>query len=257
MIDCAAVANRYIQDRAKDASKAQSLRSIDAESTRTTEVDDLRDSVQDSPLGGGRAQRSGSGKFPAKSPVLHDHVFKVTLAPESVSELREWIAKAASGQECPPGFSFPAVDQAISLAWSSAYKAMDELREWSPCVLWSVAVRKFAERMRRESDEKIEDFDLSNADKGGVDEASKVLLRAMNHREAEGGVLLSLSNTSAPAATDMVHLDPTWLIELVRRLADHNLVDKDEKKQGTLKGELREYASQTRVGLASLWDMHR
>ena len=58
------------------------------------------------------------------------------------------------------------------------------------------------------------------------------------------------------AATDMLHLDPSWL-DLVRRLADHNLVDNDEGKQGTIKQQLREYARLEYLDLEPLWDMHR
>lgn len=204
-------------------------------------------------LDGGRAQRSVSSKIAAKPLVLHDHAFQVALAPESVRELREWIVKAAYGQQCPPGFSFPAVDQALSNAWITAYKVMDGVKDLSPCALWSEAVVAFSKRMRIDSPGYLVDINNS-VETGGIGE---VFSRAMNHREAEGGVLLSLTDASARAATDVLHLDPTWLIELVRRLADHNLVDKNEKKQGTLKGELREYASQKHVELAPLWDMHR
>ena len=240
--------SKYIQDKSKKASKPQSVRSIGVKATRTTKVDDLRDNTQASSLGGGLIQPFGSNKMKTKPLVLHDHVFKATLARESVGELQEWIVKAAYGQDCPPEFIFPAVDQAVSKAWISAYKAMDALRETSPCVLWSKAVEAFVERMRTEM---WRDPSVSFPDAG------KVFLRAMKHREAEGGVILSLTDTSAPAATDMLHLDPAWLIELVRRVADHNLVDKNEKKQGTLKSELRKYARKKRIGLAPLWDMHR
>lgn len=206
------------------------------------EADHLRDGVQALPLVGSLSQRSGSSKFSAEPLVLHDHVFKVSLAPTSVRDLRQWIVKAASGRECPGGFNFPAVDQTVSKAWIEAYDVMDVLKGTAPCVLWSNAVEEFRKHMGG-----------SLPDAG---DAGKVLLRAMQHREAEGGALLSLADASAPVATDMLHLDPSWLIELVRRLADHNLVDENEKKQGTIKQQLRTYAKLQQLDFEPLWDMH-
>lgn len=232
----AVVVNKFIQDKAGNASKRQSIRCIDAESTPTMEVDRLRD-------GGSMAQRSGSSRFSAKPLVLHDRVFKVSLAPTSVFELRQWIVKAASGRECPPGFNFPAVDQTISKAWIEAYDAMEVVRGIRPCVLWSRAVEEFRKKM--------------SGSLPDADDAGRVLLRAMQHREAEGGVLLSLADDSAPVATDMVHLDPSWLIELVRRLADHNLVDKNKKKRGSLEQGLRVYAKRQGLAAAPLVDIHK
>lgn len=175
--------------------------------------------------------------------VLHDKVFTVSLARSSVDDLRQWIVQAAAGQNCPAEFNFPAVDQTISNAWIDAYEAMDVVKEKKPCVMWGEAVSAFESRMG-----------------GGLKDsrdASKVLLRAMQHREAEGGVLLSLADASAPVPYDMIHLDPAWLIELVRRLADHNLVDRDEKKQGTIEQELRQYARRHHLDVGPLIETHR
>ncbi|CAM9984147.1 unnamed protein product [Ectocarpus fasciculatus] len=230
------VVSKFIQDKAEHALKGKSNRS-DTESTTTTEMDHMRDGVQAFPLGGSLAQRSGPSKSSAEPLVLHDHVFKVSLDPKSVLELRQWIVKAASGRGFPSGFHFPAVDQTVPKAWIEAYEAMDVLKERRPCVLWSEAVENFRNLMS-----------------GSLPDAGKVLLRAMQHREAEGGVLLSLADPSAPVAADMLHLDPSWLIELVRRLVDHNLVD--EKKQGTLEQELRRYARQQHLHAGPLFDMH-
>ncbi|CAN0171033.1 unnamed protein product [Scytosiphon promiscuus] len=230
------VVSRFIEEKAKNASRGKSNRCIDTQSTTVTEADHRRDGGDASPL----AQRSGSSRFFAEPLVLHDNVFKVSLDPASVRELQEWVMKAASGRECPQGFNFPAVDQIVPKAWNEAFDAMDKIT--TPCVLWSEAVAK-----------------LSSAMSGRLldtDDPGKVLLRAMQHREAEGGVLLSLADASAPVATDLLHLDPSWLIELVRRLTDHNLVDADEKKQGTIKQQLRKYAEEQHIRFGPLRKIH-
>lgn len=231
------VVSNFIQAK---ASKAKSNRRIDTESTTTKERDVLRDGVQIPPRGDRLVQRSGSRTVLAKPLVLHNHVFKVSRAHASVLELREWIVDAASGQNCPGGFHFPAVDQTVSNAWIEAYNAMDVLKKAEPCALWSKAVDEFSKKMG-----------------GNLPDAGALLLRAMQHREAEGGVLLSFANASAPAAADLLHLDPAWLIELVRRLADHNLVDKDEKVQGTIEEQLRAYAKRRQLFYGPLRDIHR
>lgn len=71
---------------------------------------------QDVLRNGGLAQGSGNTGEPAASLVLHGRVFEVSLDPESVRELRQWVVKAASGQNCPAGFRFPAVHQVLSNA---------------------------------------------------------------------------------------------------------------------------------------------
>lgn len=233
------VVTKFIQDKAESVSKRQSNTCIDAASS--IKAGHLWGGVQQSTLRGRLAQRFSSRKFPAKPLFLHENVFKVSLARGSVHELRQWILKAASGRECPDGFNFPAVDQTVSKAWIEAYDVMDVLKRTTPCVLWSKAVEEFSSEMSGSLD---------------ASDAGKVLLRAMQHREAEGGVLLSLADASAPVATDMLHLDPSWLIELVRRLADHNLVDENEKKQGTIKQQLRAYARQQHLDFGPLWEMH-
>ncbi|CAM9690984.1 unnamed protein product [Ectocarpus sp. 4 AP-2014] len=184
------VMSKFIEEKAENASMRQSSRCISAAGTTATDTDHPRDA-------GSLVQPLGSREISATPLVLHSHVFKVSLARTSVTELRQWIVKAASAQECPPGSNFPAVDQAVPKAWIEAYNAMDLLTGTTPCVLWSEAVREFIERMG-----------------GSLPDGGEVLLRAMQHREAEGGVLLSLANPSDPVGTDMLHLDPAWLIEL-------------------------------------------
>ena len=92
-----------------------------------------------------------------------------------------------------------------------------------------------------------------------IHDAEDVLLRAMRHREAEGRVLLSLEDSPAPvgAPAGMLYLDPAWLMELVRRLTDHNLVD--TTKEGIIKEELAAYCDghNPRLDLNNLWKQHR
>lgn len=133
-------------------------------------------------------------------------------------------------------------------AWIDAVSAMDGLkarRSGNPCVTWQDAVETFNHFM--------------NTKGTPIHDPEEVLLRAMRHREAEGGVLLSLEDRPAPvgAPAGMLYLDPTWLIELVRRLTDHNLVDKT--KEGALKEELERYcdAHNPRLKLNHLWKQHR
>lgn len=228
-----AVVRKFIEDKAKNASMTQSSRCITAKGTTAIDTDHPRD-------GGSSVQPFGSREISATPLVLHFDIFKASLARTSVTELREWIVKAASAQECPPEFNFPAVDQAVPKAWIEAYDVMDVLKGTTPCVLWREAVKEFSKRMG-----------------GSVPDAGEVLLRAMQHREAEGGVLLSLANPSDPVGIDMLHLDPAWLIELVRRLTDHNLVVNNREKQDSIKGQLREYARENIFHFASLWDTHR
>jgi len=226
------VVSKFIEEKAKNASMRQSSRRINAAGTTAADTDHPGDAVSS-------VQPLGSREISATPLVLHGHVFKVSLDRTSVTELRQWIVKAASARECPPGFNFPAVDQVVPKAWIEAYDAMDVLRGTTPCVLWNEAVRAFMERIG-----------------GSIPDGGEVLLRAMQHREAEGGVLLSLANPSDPVGTDMLHLDPAWLIELVRRLTDHNLVDKDKEKQDDIKGQLREYALQSGIESAELGETH-
>lgn len=228
-----AVVSKFIEDKAKNASTTQSTPRISAEGTTAIDTHHPRDGVSS-------VQTLGSREISTPPLVLHSHVFKVSLARTSVVELRQWIVKAASAQQCPPGYNFPAVDQAVPRAWIKAYDAMDVLKGTTPCVLWSEAVKHFSKRMG-----------------GSLPDAGEVLLRAMQHREAEGDVLLSIANPSNPVGTDMLHLDPAWLIELVRRLTDHNLVENSREKQDDIKGQLREYAIENDFDLDSLWNTHR
>ncbi|CAM9387741.1 unnamed protein product [Ectocarpus sp. 4 AP-2014] len=202
------VVSKFIEEKAKNASMGQSNRCIGAAGTTAADTDHPPDAVSS-------VRPLGSREISATPLVLHNQVFKVSLDRTSVTELRKWIVKAASAQDCPPGFN---VDQAVPKAWIEAYNAMDVLSGTTPCVLWSEAVREFIERMGR-----------------SMPDGGEVLLRAMQHREAEGGVLMSLANPSEPVGTDMLHLKPAWLIELVRRLTDHNLVDNNTKKQDDTK----------------------
>ena len=182
-------------------------------------------------------QQIVSTRIPIKPLILHDHVFHVSPKRRSANNLRKWIVKAASGEECPAEFDFPAVNQTVPKAWIDAYSTMEGLGKKTPCVLWSEAVEEFSGMFKTPHD------------------SGAVLLRAMQHREAEGGVLLSLSGDSAPREDDMLHLDPTWLIELVRRLADHNLVK--EEKQDAILEELQSYAERQNLDLEPLVDTHR
>lgn len=235
----AVVVSNFIEDKVKKRTKGKSSGHIDSASTATMELDHVRDGVQVLPRDERLIQRSGLGRPLAEPLVLHDHVFKVSLAPSSVLELREWIVDAAAGRNCPGEFHFPAVDQTVPNAWIEAFDAMDVLKRAAPCVLWSKAVEEFSKKMG-----------------GNIPDAGMMMLRAMQHREAEGGVLLSFANASAPVAADLLHLDPAWLIELVRRLADHNLVNKNEKKQGTIKQQLRAYATLQHLDYGPLRKMH-
>ena len=184
----------------------------------------------------------------ARPPIIHGHVFMTSANRDSTRELVRWIQKAATLIDCPAGFDFPAVRAKIPKAWIDANSAMEGLKAGGAgkrYVTWREAV---------------ETFDYFMKTKGTpIPDPEDVLLRAMRHREAEGGVLLSLEESSAPAgeSTGMLYLDPTWLIEVIRRLTDHNLVE--AAKQGTLKSELEEYGEKhnPRLGLDVLWTHHR
>lgn len=240
-----AVVSKFIKDKTEALQKKQNVRSTKIEIAVTVSSDRLVDGMRCAPLDEGLAQRLGSSKALAESLVLHEHVFHVDRNRASVVELRQWIVKAALGQDCPRAFHFPAVDQVISKAWIDASEAMDSLGK--AYVSWSDAV---------------EELNSFRGEK--LDDASEILMRAMRHREAEGSVLLMLANASAPTAADMLYWDPAWLIELVRRLSDHNLVDVREEKQGTVLQALRTYVErqnhamgQETLAMGPLRDMHR
>lgn len=169
----------------------------------------------------------------------------MSLAPSSTDQLKEWVADAAVQENCPPEFRFPAVGAKIPTAWLDAYTAMDGVKKEKPFVTWREAVETFRYFMETKG--------TPLADPGHI------LLRAMQLREAEGGVLLSLEDSSRPegGSAGMIYLDPVWLIELVRRLTDHNLVD--DAKEGDLKQDLEKYGEEhnPRLELNELWEQHR
>lgn len=184
----------------------------------------------------------------AKPPIIHDEIFKTSANRESASGLVKWIVKAATLIDCPAGFHFPAVRAKIPTAWIDANSAMDGLKTagtGNRYVTWSKAVETFECFMKAKGTP--------------VPDPEGILLRAMRHREAEGGVLLSVQgdHDRAGGSTGMLYLDPTWLIDLVRRLTDHNLVK--AANQATIKRELEEYGQQQnpRLDLQMLWAQHR
>lgn len=183
-----------------------------------------------------------------RPPIIHDKIFRTSANRDSTAELAQWIDKAATLLDCPDGFDFPAVGAKIPTAWIDANTAMDGLKEGTSgkrYVTWREAVQTF------------EYFMETNGTP--VDDAEKVLLRTMRHREAEGGVLVSLegSRDDVVGAPGMLYLDPTWLIEIIRRLTDHNLVD--TANQASLKHELETYGENhiPRLHLDMLWKQHR
>ena len=135
----------------------------------------------------------------------------------------------------------------VPSAWVDATVAVEALgkREKRPYVMWGEAIQEF-ERYFQEKHNKL------------LEDPASVLMRAMQHREAEGAVILSLQEEFAPARDDVIHLDPWWLIELVRRVTDHNLVDKS--KQSKINQELRAYSATrppSRMGYSELWEAHK
>lgn len=174
-----------------------------------------------------RVSRARGGPPPF---VIHEKVFRVNLVPESVGGLCKWIVDAAAEGDSSneTKFSFPAVRVIVPSAWVDATAAAEALgeRKGTPYVMWGDAVDEFQRFYQERHGEPLED-------------AASVLQRAMQHREAEGAVILSLQAESSPAPDDVIHLDPRWLIELVRRVTDHNLVDKN--KQNHIWQELEDY----------------
>lgn len=184
----------------------------------------------------------------SRPPIIHGKVFRTSANRDSARDLAQWVGKAATLLDCPAGFEFPAVGAKLPTAWTAANTAMDGLKEGmfgKRYVSWREAVQTFGYYMETNGTP--------------VDDAEGILLRAMRHREAEGGVLLSLEGNRANAveAPGMLYLDPTWLIEVIRRLTDHNLVDAD--KQAALKHELETYGEEhvPRLDLDMLWTQHR
>lgn len=179
---------------------------------------------------------------------IHDKIFRTSLDSKSTTELQNWVSKAATLLDCPTGFNFPGVRAPIPQAWLDANSAMDGLKAGQAgkrYVTWGEAVQTFEYFMEAKGTP--------------IPDSEEILLRAMRHREAEGDVLLSLGhNPQHPGpSTGMLYLDPTWLIELIRRLTDHNLVD--TRKEGTLKNELEKYGEKHNppLELDMLWEQHR
>lgn len=180
--------------------------------------------------------------------IFHNNIFRANLFRESVDEFKTWIVDAAAeaGSSTGDTFSFPAVRVIVPSAWvdaTDAVKALGE-RKGLPYVMWGEAVEAFQQHFQAKRDELLQD-------------AAGVLRSAMEHREAEGAVILSLKKESSPGSDDMIHLDPRWLIELVRRVSDHNLVDKS--KQTKVKRELEAYCATqplSRRLWSQLWDTH-
>lgn len=195
-----------------------------------------------------RLRRQSSSTRAPSPPIVHNTVFRVSLDRRSTDQLVKWVADAAVQVDCPAGFQFPAVRAKIPNAWIDANAAMDGVKAKQPAkpfIMWREAVESFRYFME--------------AKRTPLADPGDVLLRAMQHREAEGGVLLSLEDSSAPAggSAGMIQLDPVWLIELVRRLTDHNLVD--DANEYDLKEALEEYGQghSPRLELADLWTQHK
>ncbi|CAB1101461.1 unnamed protein product [Ectocarpus sp. CCAP 1310/34] len=168
--------------------------------------------------------------------ILHPRVFRASLGLDNrVNRLSDWIIDVSTEKI---SFSFPAVATILPSAW----------------VLWGDAVKAFQRYFQEKHKEEREDErnkPLSD------EEASSNLKEAMKHREAEGGVILSLREESSPAQSDMIHVDPRWLIDLVRRVTDHNLVDK--KNEHEILKELLEYGRtrpDTLSGYKNLCETH-
>lgn len=170
--------------------------------------------------------------------MLDDKVFQACIGHGNrIDEMIEWIVNAATEKE---RFSFPAVCVVLPSAWVDAVDAVEALgkEKGTPYLRWTDAVEGFK---RYFQEKRNQDLDIADAE--------SILLEAMKHREAEGGIILS---------SDVIHLDPRWLIELVRRVIDHNLVD--EAKQTQVRGELEAYYEtrpQTREGRANLFGAHK
>ncbi|CAM9181758.1 unnamed protein product [Ectocarpus sp. 8 AP-2014] len=168
--------------------------------------------------------------------ILHPRVFCASLGLDNrIGRLSDWIIGVATEKI---SFSFPAVATILPAAWVDAIAAVEALHKekGTPYVLWGDAVRAFQRYFQEEHKE--EGKEERNKPLSDEDAATN-LKEAMKHREAEGGVILSLRDESSPAHSDMIHVDPRWLIELVRRVTDHNLVDK--KKENEILQGLLEY----------------
>lgn len=135
-----------------------------------------------------------------RPPIIHGKIFKTTANRDSTAQLAQWIGQAATLLDCPDGFEFPAVGAKIPTAWIEPNTAMEGLKEGpygKRYVTWREAVQTFEYFMETKGKP--------------VDDAEKILLRAMRHREAEGGVLVSLEGNRGDVveAPGMLYLDPT------------------------------------------------
>lgn len=253
---CNAVIARYNKDKAKEAANIEAMQGfpLGARERHANIVREVRvpGEVQvpaEEPVPSKKtANRSNVAGRSSKMPIIHGKIFMTSVNRDSTRELVDWVGKAATLLECPAEFNFPAVRAKIPTAWIDANHAMDGLKAGGAgkrYVTWREAVETFSYFMETKGTP--------------LPDPHEILLRAMRHREAEGGVLLSLHGSieSVGGVTGMLYLDPTWLIELVRRLTDHNLVDPEH--QGAVKKELERYGEEHTppLELNMLWKQHR
>lgn len=168
----------------------------------------------------GAIQRVASQRFFEPLVILHESVFRASRGPDNrIGKLRDWIVDSATEKKA---FSFPAVGVIVPSNWVEAIAAVEALgqEKGTPYVMWGDAVDAFQQQFQEEHSEAL-----------SAEDAASTLKDAMKHREAEGGVILSLRHDSSPSPKDMIHLDPRWLIDLVRRVVDHNLVDKTSQSK--------------------------
>ena len=222
--DVVTVIARYREDKAKEVAKAEARHREGAPGLKKE---------KGTRRGKAPLDRQESSRRPPEPLFIHDEVFTTSINSDSTSELVGWISKAATLLDCPTGFQFPAVRATIPQVWIDANLAMDGLKAGEagkPYVTWRKAVRTFEDFMETKGNP--------------IPDPEEILLRAMRHREAEGGVLLSLQqDPRRPGeSVGMLYLDPTWLIEVIRRLTDHHLAD--TTKEGTLKKELEKYGEE-------------
>lgn len=197
----------------------------------------------------GTFQRVASQRVFEPLVILHEIVFRASHGPDCrISELTDWIVHSATEKKT---FSFPAVGVIVPSNWVEAIAAVEALgqEKRTPYVMWGDAVDAVQRQFQKEHSEAL-----------SAEKAASTLKDAMKHREAEGGVILSLRHDSSPSRNDMIHLDPRWLIELVRRVVDHNLVDKASNSHSKIRKELGSYhdkrAHRNREGYRDLCEAH-
>lgn len=230
---------RYLEDKAKEVAESEAMQHTSA----SNHIDDY-DTIHRE----GQVERPRSSRRPSPHLFIHNKVFRTSLDSASTTQLREWVSQAARLVDCPTGFNFPGVRATIPQVWIDANSAMDGLKVGDAgkrYVTWREAVQTFLYFMETKGTP--------------ISDPAEILLRAMRHREAEGSVLLFLEHDllSLGESAGMLYLDPTWLIEVIRRLTDHNLVD--TSNDGTLKKELETYgrAHNPPLRLDTLWEQHR